>query len=194
MATLDFYNNNAKAYFDSTVKLSMSDAIDEFLASIDNDGKSILDFGCGSGRDSKVFLSKGYEAIAVDGSEEMCFEAERYLGIPVRHMLFSELVDENAYDGIWACASILHLPFDKLRIVFAKMERALRKNGVIYASFRYGDKEGLRGERYFTDMDEKKVSSLVEGTRLSVIKTWKSSDARLDRVGDVWLNVLLKKN
>lgn len=63
---------------------------------------------------------------AADGSEEMCRAASAYTGIPVKRMLFEELDAENRYDGIWACASLLHLPAEKLPDVLRKIERALK--------------------------------------------------------------------
>ena len=192
-STLDYYNKNAKAYALSTVECKMDEAISIFLNEIKAPEAVILDFGCGSGRDSKVFLDKGYAVDSVDGSLEMCQEAEKFLSHPVTHMFFSDLSEVDSYDGIWACASILHLPYNKLRNVILKMERALRKGGVVYASFRYGDMEGVRGERYFTDMNEEKLASLLKDTRLDIIKTWISNDVRLDRAGDKWFNILLRK-
>ena len=192
-STLDYYNENAKAYFLSTVDCKMDKAISAFLKEINKESALLLDFGCGSGRDSKVFLDKGFDVVPIDGSAEMCQEAERFLSHPVKHMFFIDLDEKDVYDGIWACASILHLPYDKLKRVISKMERALKKDGVIYASFRYGEMEGLRGDRYFTDMNEEKLQDLISHTNLSVVKTWISNDIRLDRAGDKWLNILLKK-
>ena len=72
-------------------------------------GANILDFGCGSGRDTRFFLEKGYSVDAIDGSAELCRLASKNTGINVRHMFFSELNEIEKYDGIWACASILHM-------------------------------------------------------------------------------------
>lgn len=190
--TLEYYNNNAEQYALSTVDCRMDEAIDEFLRYVGASG-ILLDFGCGSGRDSKVFLSKGYDVVSADGSYEMCQEAERFLNHRVKHMLFSELSDENYFDGIWACASILHLPYEQLKSVLFKMYRALKQNGVVFASFRHGDMEGLRGERYFTDMNEEKLERLLFDSDFKLIKSWVSKDSRLDRLGDEWFSFLLIK-
>ncbi len=192
--TLDYYNRNAEVYALSTVGCMMDEAIGRFLRTLDNKDSVILDFGCGSGRDSKVFLEKGYNVVASDGSYAMCKEAERLLGRSVKHMLFEELSDIEEFDGIWACASLLHLPYKQLEEVMVKMERALKAKGVIYSSFRYGEMEGLRGDRYFTDMNEEKVANLIAKTNLSLVSSWISQDVRLDRFGDNWLNVLLRKD
>ncbi len=192
--TLDYYNKNAGVYALSTVNCTMDGAIEEFLHVLGKKEGTILDFGCGSGRDSKVFWEKGYDVVSTDGSKEMCLEAEKLLSRPVQQMFFTELTDEDKYDGIWACASILHLPYDTLSAVLKKMAKALKPNGVIYASFRYGEMEGNRGERYFTDINEEKLKKLLENVNLECVKTWVTLDSRLDRAGDEWFNVILRKS
>lgn len=192
--TLDYYNRNAKQYVLDTVGCGMDDAIGQFLAELGKTSGTILDFGCGSGRDSKVFLSKGFDTVSADGSEEICRQAEIFLSRPVVQMLFTELQDENKYDGIWACASLLHLPYKDLIPVLKSIERALKDDGVLYLSFRYGEMEGLRGERYFTDMTEDKLSSLLSETNLKLVRTWVSEDKRIERLGDIWLNALVRKS
>ena len=154
----------------------------------------ILDFGCGSGRDTKCFLDQGYQVEAIDGSVELCRLASEYTGIEVRDMLFQELDVQEKYDGIWACASILHLSRTELFDVLERMSQALKKNGIIYTSFKYGDFEGLRNGRYFTDFTEETFAVLISGIpSLSVEKQWITGDARTERENEKWLNVILKK-
>lgn len=191
--TLEYYNRNAKQYVHDTVGCGMEETIEQFLAELGKEQGTILDFGCGSGRDSKVFLSKGYDTVSADGSEEICRHAEIFLSKPVVHMLFTELQDEDQYDGIWACASLLHLPYMDLVSVMKKIAKALKSDGVLYVSFRYGDMEGLRGERYFTDMTETKLDDVIAKSGLKVVKTWVSEDKRIERLGDTWLNAILRK-
>ena len=116
----------------------MDAAINEFLKYVE-DGGLILDFGCGSGRDSKIFIQKGYEIEAVDGTEEICKFASEYLNKEVRHLYFEDLDDISKYDGIWACSSVLHLPYENLKRVIGLIYKALKPGGAFYASFRYGD-------------------------------------------------------
>ena len=190
--TLDYYRDNASIYIQGTLGCMMDAAINEFLKYVE-DGGLILDFGCGSGRDSKIFIQKGYEIEAVDGTEEICKFASEYLNKEVRHLYFEDLDDISKYDGIWACSSVLHLPYENLKRVIGLIYKALKPGGAFYASFRYGDAEGMRGERYFTDMTESKLEKLVEGSKFRVEKTWVSKDVRLDRSGDTWLNAILIK-
>ena len=131
---------------------------------------------------------------ATDGSPEMCRIASEYTGLPVRQMYFEELSSIEEYDGIWACSSILHLPKDELTDVIRKMIFALKSNGTIYTSFKYGNFEGERGERYFTDFTEKTFAQYLEqfpGLRLK--EYWVTADVRPGREDEKWLNVILKK-
>lgn len=190
--TIAYYEQHAEAFADSTADLNFSETQDLFLAEIGK-GASILDFGCGSGRDSKYFLDKGYRVTAVDGSAELCRIAEEKTGIPVRQMDFRDLDERDAYDGIWACSSILHLPAQELKDVLLRMEQALRAQGVIYTSFKYGDFSGMRNGRYFTDLTERSFTAFIaEITRLVIRKLWITCDVRLGRQDEKWLNVLLR--
>ena len=154
----------------------------------------ILDFGCGSGRDTKFFLERGYRVDAVDGSEELCRIASDYTGIQVRQMLFQDLDAVEQYDGIWACSSILHLKKEELRAVILKMITALKSAGYIYTSFKYGTFEGYRKQRYFTDFTEETMTDLIQSfPRLEIRELWISRDVRPDRDDETWLNLLLQK-
>lgn len=191
--TLDYYNNNAENFIQGTVGVDFQDMQDKYLALIPVGG-TILDFGCGSGRDTKYFLEKGYNVTACDGSEELCKLASEYTGIEVKNMLFQELEDKEAYDGIWACSSILHVPSVELADVISKMKVALKPNGMIYTSFKYGDFEGERNGRYFTNMTEASMRNLLDKVGgLSIIEQWITGDVRPGRDEEKWLNILLKR-
>ena len=131
---------------------------------------------------------------AVDGSEEICKAASEYLGTSVRCMLFQELNEENIYNGIWACASILHLPKQELPDVICKMRDALKKDGVVYTSFKYGDFEGERNGRYFTYFTEESFRELLSQIPgLQTEKLWITGDVREGRGDECWLNVILRR-
>ena len=106
--TVDYYNKNARQYYDSTIDADLSSQIQKFAALL-SPGARIIDVGCGSGRDTRVFLAAGYETEAFDASEEMCRIASEITGIQVRHICFEELQGQLEFDGIWACASLLHI-------------------------------------------------------------------------------------
>ena len=158
------------------------------------DSSIILDFGCGSGRDTKYFLELGYQIEAIDGSEELCKVASKYTGITVKKMLFTELSEVQKYDAVWACSSILHASSDELVNIMKKIWSALKDNGFIYTSFKYGTFEGERNGRYFTDMTEESLSVLLtKVTGFNIEEQWITSDVRPGREEEKWLNVILKK-
>lgn len=191
--TIDYYNKNYYVFVESTQNVDFSDIQNMFMDLLPKEA-DILDFGCGSGRDAKCFLEYGYHVEAIDGSTELCRLASIYTGIEVRHMLFQELNEREKYDGIWACASILHLNKAELSGVFEKMSRALKKTGIIYTSFKYGDFEGMRNGRYFTDFTEESFAALLNNIPLLTIeKQWITGDARQGRENEKWYNIILKR-
>ena len=193
-STLKYYNENASTFVSGTQAVDFHDAEDLFLSFL-KPGSSILDFGCGSGRDTRYFLEKGYEVTATDGSERLCALASDFCGIPVRKLLFQELEDRDTYDGIWACASILHAGRAEQPDIYRRMIRALKAGGILYTSYKYGRFEGARGERYFTDFDEESfMEFLRDFPELSIEKMWVSADVRPERSSEKWLNIILRKS
>lgn len=192
--TLDYYNQNAQNFIDGTISVDFTEVQNQFLSLLPANA-SILDFGCGSGRDTKYFLAHGFSVDATDGSEELCRIASEYTGIQVRHLLFQDLNEVEKYDGIWACASILHLKRSELPDVLIKINRAVKQNGIVYMSFKYGNFEGLRGERYFTDLTEESAMELLKSVpTLHLEKHWISGDVRAGRGDERWLNMILRKS
>ena len=191
--TLSYYEKNAQSFVADTQKVELHAVQDRFLRHIPAGGK-LLDFGCGAGRDTKYFLDKGYLVDAIDGSENLCKMACEFTGINVKQMLFSDLDVENQYDGIWACSSILHLSKAELKDVIGRMIRATKVDGFIYASFKYGEFEGYRGERYFTDLTEKSFHDLISGfSEIQIVDEWVSADVRPGRGDEKWLDIILQK-
>lgn len=193
MNTIIYYEENARQFADNTRDVDFTSIQNRFLEKIPRTGK-ILDFGCGSGRDTKYFLEQGYQVTAIDGSKELCRLTQAYTGIPVKQMLFQELRERNVYDGIWACASVLHLPYEELKSVLRKIEQALKEQGVFYVSFKYGTFFGMRNGRYFTDMTEETFAELLSDIdNLWIEEQWISSDVRPGREEEKWLNTILRK-
>ena len=191
--TLKYYNENAQFFASGTVSVKFTEVQDKFLEKLNSDAY-ILDFGCGAGRDTKYFLSRGYQVDAVDGSEQLCRIASEYTGIKVRQMLFQELDEKEKYDGIWACASILHLPKKQLREVLENMYAALKSEGWIYISFKYGEFEGERNGRYFTDFTTDTFKDFIHDMHgLKIEEHWITGDVRPGRGEEKWLNLLLQK-
>lgn len=191
--TLVYYNQNAKAFVEGTISVDFSKTQERFCSKL-FEGARVLDFGCGSGRDTKYFIEKGYMVDAIDGSEELCKMASDYTGIKVKHMLFEELEEIEKYDGIWACSSILHLSKKALEIVLRKMAAALKENGVIYTSFKYGDFGGERNGRFFTDFTSETFDEFIKDIdELQIEECWCTGDVRPGRGEEKWLNLILRK-
>lgn len=191
--TLTYYNTHAQSFTQSTRGVDFTAIQNKFLDKLPA-GALILDFGCGSGRDTRYFLDQGYRVEAIDGSEELCRLAGEYTGIEVKCMLFQELQDTDRYDAVWACSSILHLTYDDLISVLEKIARALKDKGLLYTSFKYGTEEGERNGRYFTDMTEEKLTGLLEKVPdFEIEEQWITSDVRPGRGEEKWLNLFLRK-
>ena len=191
--TLLYYEAHAEDFAGSTLDIPFSSVQDRFLSLVPEGGR-ILDFGCGSGRDTRYFLSRGFKVDAIDGSPKMAEIASRNTGISVQCLRFQDLSEIDRYDGIWACASILHVPEEELPEVLFRMSRAAKPQGILYVSFKYGTFSGERNGRFFTDLDEEKLSHLLSSRpELSLSSLWISEDARPERRGEKWLNALLQK-
>lgn len=191
--TINYYNQNAAKFAAETAQVDFESTQKRFTDKLPENA-AILDFGCGSGRDTKYFISQGYRVDATDGSAKLCELAGRYSGVKVKNMLFHELSEVERYDGIWACSSILHLPSDQLADVMRKMVTALKHNGVIYTSFKYGNFEGERNGRYFTDMTEETFADFLRQIKnVRVEEQWITSDVRPERSEEKWLNLILRK-
>ena len=192
--TLDYYNQNAETFVSNTVSVDFKQTQDKFINRLET-GDYILDFGCGSGRDTKYFLEAGLRVDAIDGSEELCKIASEYTGIEVKKMLFQELDSDSKYDGIWACSSILHLPKNDLKLVLRKINTALKKKGIVYTSFKYGEFEGERNGRYFTDFTIETFKEFIQDIGdLKLDEYWITGDVRPGRGEEKWLNIILQKN
>ena len=189
-----YYQDNSIDFFSSTVNADVSSLYEHFLKLVPANGK-ILDLGCGSGRDTKVFLEKGYRVDAIDGSEELCKKASTFTGIPVKCMMFQELAAADVYDGVWACASILHLPKKDLADVLCKIAAALKQNGVLYTSFKHGSFEGMRNGRYFTDFTEDSLREFWKrAIPLTIFEVWTTVDVRPGREEERWINLLARRD
>lgn len=191
--TIDYYNNNAESFISNTIDCEFSEMQDKFLNYLDNNAK-ILDLGCGSGRDSKYFLNKGFNITALDGSQELCKVAENIIGQKVVCQDFRNLDYNNEFDGIWACASLLHLRKEEIKTVIIKCIEALKTNGIFYCSFKYGNYEGNRNGRYFTDLTEEEFNKVISKiNNIQIEEVFVSNDVRKGRENEQWLNIFIKK-
>ena len=193
MDSIDYYIKYAAKEFEETVNQDMSEIMREFLNYLE-EGDTILDLGCGSGRDSLTLYELGYDVTPLDASSEMCKLAEIHTGLDVLQMTFEQIDFDDVFDGIWACASLLHTPKKELSGILTKIARALNEKGILYMSFKLGDFEGFRGERYFSDFTADSISQLLrENGRFEILKLWETEDIRSGHSDVRWLNVLAKK-
>ncbi|MDQ9019571.1 class I SAM-dependent methyltransferase [Acinetobacter sichuanensis] len=193
MKTIDYYNKYAEEFTQATLNVNMESLYRPFLAEL-SESAYILDVGSGSGSDSLAFKDKGYYVEAIDFSEELVKKATLLTGISVQLKSFYEVDDYEVYDGVWACASLLHCERDSLAEVIGKLIAALKPNGVLYMSFKYGDSNREKDGRDFTDLNKDQAKSLLEQfDHVQQIKQWITGDKRPDRQ-EKWLNLLWKKH
>lgn len=191
LAPADFYDRNAEAFFQASAFADMSPLRARFLAHLPSPA-DLLDAGCGSGRDALAFHRDGHRVTAFDASAEMVRLARAHTGLPVRQMAFEDMDWETAFDGIWACASLLHVPRMGLPRTLGAFHRALRPGGVSYLSLKHGATEREEGGRRFTDVLPDEIAGLALSQGFEVLDLWPSSDVR-PRTAQLWVNVLLCK-
>jgi SAM-dependent methyltransferase len=190
---IDYYQQNAGTFFADTVDVDMTPLYRRFLRLLPAQAR-IVDAGCGSGRDARAFAEVGHQVTAFDAFPALVALAEAYLGQPVQCLRFQEIARQEAFDGIWACASLLHVPASELPDVMARLRRALKPGGILYASFKYGSGEREYHGRRFTDLDEAGLDALLRLVPgLEPVETWTTADLRPGREAERWLNTLLRR-
>ena len=200
MDTLDYYQRNAKDFFSQTINVDMQNVYQPFLEYLPkphlSNQQKILDVGCGSGRDSVFFANQGFEVVAIDGSKSLIELAQQTdTRIDWQCLRFDEIAKQswqNQFTGIWACASLLHVPFDELPKLLNDLILCIKPDGILYASFKYGDAEREKDGRFFCDMNEQRWKLIEEQLdSAKALKLWQTIDNRMDK-RDIWWNVLLK--
>jgi len=186
-----FYDRNARRFAAETGNLDMSAFYDRFLRHIQPAGR-ILDAGCGIGRDARAFIERGYSVVAFDASTEMVRLAGERAGgrAEVLQLRFEDLAWREEFDGIWACASLLHIPTVELPAIAARLAIALRPGGILYMSFKYGLGERVAGGRRFANQTEETLTVAVGGTNLVLVEIWTTNDLRVALPGERWLNAI----
>jgi superfamily II DNA or RNA helicase/SAM-dependent methyltransferase len=190
--TLAYYNNNAGQFFAETVEVEMFELHNRFLAHVPAVGQ-VLDAGCGSGRDSKAFLRRGYQVTTFDASPKLAELASKHLGHPVAVRTFAEVVEKACYDGIWACASLLHLPQADIPDALVRLWGALKPGGAFYLSFKLGAGERQHAGRHYTDANEPRLRIWLGNLPdIADLDIWLSEDQRPGRK-EQWINAIAKR-
>ena len=190
--TLEYYNKNAQLYCSQTIMGDFQKIYDRFLKHLPSNAY-ILDFGCGSGRDSKYFLNNGYKVKAIDGSIEMCKLASNYISQKVKCIKFNELNDVDTYDGIWACSSILHVEKEKLANILNKMINALKINGIIYASFKIGTGYEIKEGKYYNYLTKEELEKILN-KNVKIIDYFETLPiTKRNAKNTIWGNFIIKK-
>lgn len=190
-STIDYYNRNAETYFDRTADVDFEDTYKRFLQYVP-DGGRIMDLGCGSGRDVKWFCEHGYNACGLDASEELATKARDQYGITVDTGLIEEWIAEEPYDGVWCCASLMHIDEEGCRLFFDNLQRNLKTGGALYVSVKSGIKTGTdESGRYFRNFSEEDIPEMADGTaNLEIKELWYTDDS-LARTDFRWLNLIV---
>ena len=187
---MNYYDEHANEFIEKTINCNMKDIYDIFLKYVST-GK-LLDIGFGSGRDMIFFENKGFDVYGIDTSKKLCEEAKLKGLKNVYNISALNINFANEFDCIWACASLLHIESKKLNETLKRCESALKNNGIMYCSFKYGNFEGYREDRYYTDLTEKTFITLLKNTNFIIEQMFLSNDVRPDN-RTIWLNVILKK-
>ncbi|OLS52136.1 class I SAM-dependent methyltransferase [Rhodovulum sulfidophilum] len=192
-----YYDDEAIHFISATRDVDMSEARQRFLAAVPSrpDGPArLLDAGSGSGRDALAFSVLGHDVEAFDASPAMVAATQRYAATPTRLMRFEDFAWEHPFEGIWACASLLHVAAAGLPGVIDRLASHLVPGGALYLSFKHGIGERLKDGRRFTDMTAESLAALLDGCRaFGQPEIWESRDCRPGRASEVWVNSVVKK-
>ncbi len=192
---IDYYNNNASAFYDRTAKTDLTVLYKEFLSLLSGKEASILDAGCGVGRDAAYFLKEGYDVVAFDASAKMVDMASQATGQKVLEMTFQEIEFKDSFDGVWAQLSLIHVPYEETRSVYEKIHQALKSDGVFAGSYKYGHDSMSTTEHDFWNMDEERFLRYIKGL-FEPVHLWVEDDYRSQKnpsVDKKILNFMLRK-
>ena len=193
--TLNHYDRHADSFWRDTRDHDVSQNIDALLGSLTGTGPfRILDFGCGPGRDLKVFRDLGHEAVGLEGAARFVEMARDYSGCEVWQQDFLQLeLPEEYFDGIFANASLFHVPSQELPRVLRQLWTALKHNGVLFSSNPRGDnREGWNGSRYGCYLDWESWRELATGASFKEIRHYYRPEG-LPREQQPWLASVWRK-
>ena len=188
----NYYESNAEHYAAETFSADMSEQYQRFLPLLKK-GAKILDVGSGSGRDACYFQKHGYQVTALEPSKNLCREIRKVFSGEIICSDIQNYRPKERYDGIWACASLIHLQEEEILRFFEKIDLYLNDNGVVYVSGKNGIPTG-EGEdgRFFLEFTEQLVEKILTvNEQLKPEQLWYTEDVS-GRQGFRWMNVVLR--
>ncbi len=186
--TIQYYNKHADEFVSRTVDIDMSELYPKFTNLLPSGG-CILDAGCGSGRDSRYFLSQGFEVVAIDASEEMVKCASKLMGQSAVQMKFEDVTFSNEFDGIWACASLLHVKKENFVSTLNILVNALKSSGVIYVSLKQSESNVPARGRHFSYYSADEVNRIIsDQPSLELLDLWFAENSECK-----WINFIAKR-
>lgn len=192
-STTQFYENHAREYFNRTVSADLSALYNRFLKYVKPGGR-ILDVGCGSGRDLRVFRERGFDAIGIDGSEKLAKLAAEFSGTTCLVLRFEELNFDRTFDAVWACASLLHVPKQRLLPIVQRLYEALAEGGFLFVSVQLGEGEQILPDgRFFAYYMPDEFAQLLNRAGFSIDETWESGDYLPSGRPIRWVNMIARR-
>src|SRR5574344_1378393 len=190
--TLAYYNKNAQEYFDKTINGNMNKAYHLFISCLKSND-NILDLGCGSGRDSKYFIEQGYNITAIDGSKEMCKIASTYINQEVYNITFDELNTNKKYNGIWACATLLHINKSEFINTLNKLYSILVDDGILYISLKNGDNNEIVDNKFYQYYTKDELDKIFADNNFRIKEYFIATSSTNKDEDRYWHNYILKK-
>ena len=186
-STKEYYSANFEDYLSLTQGVDMTEHYNLFLKHLP-EGAKILDVGFGSGRDMLYFAAKGYDVVGIDNVAEFVENAKK-CGLTAELCDLHHITYTDAFDGVWACASLLHS--DNLPLALSNVYKALKMGGYAYVSMKIGEGTEVVGGRFYQYVTEDTLNALAEAAGLATVETVISRDMLGRKNG--WINVLLAK-
>lgn len=192
--SIEYYNKNATNYIQEADAADMGVLYTFFQKYLEKNNPLILDAGCGSGRDSQYFLEQGFRVRAFDASEKMVSHCKTFMYKSVQLATFETYTSLEKFDGIWACASLLHVPEENLIQIIQKFIEMLNPNGIFFMSFKLRNENFSKNGRDFTCMTKEKFAKLSSQlTGIETLETIETYDVREGRTSEKWLSIIVKR-
>ncbi len=192
-STRDFYDKNAESYALQTAQADLSQLYARFLPLIPRAGR-ILDVGCGGGRELRHFKRLGYDCIGIDPASHLVRIARTYADCEVLVGTAQEIAFTSEFDGVWACASLLHLGRRELALAIDRIQAALRPNGALFLSIQEGAGEFVSDDgRFYARYLSQELVEIINASGLTTLDVWSTQDTLPGRESMLWLNLLARK-